>query len=96
MKMLTLPAIRFVRVFDAREYRMLNIWMRVTTLDHLANAPLATELTVTAQTIEEAMIKIREAVMSWKHDCWQEETIADIEKASKQLVEAKDSVYEVR
>jgi hypothetical protein len=92
--MITLPAVRFVRCYDPFECRMRNIWMRVTTLDQLHNAPQATELTVTSQTIEEAMVEIRK-VAEREPGWFDVETIKEIEKASKQLLDAKDSVYEV-
>jgi hypothetical protein len=95
---LTLPAVRFVRCFDIREYRMRNIFMRITTQDQLANAPRATELTVTAQTVEGAMVEIRrwaEVEMSSSRRWLRKEDLVEIEKASHELINAQDSVYEV-
>ena len=89
-----LPAVRFVRCYDPRECRMRNIWMRVKTQDQLANEPMATELTVTAQTVEAAMFEIRKSNGVFRRFLT-DEVIHEIERASFKLVDAKDSVYEV-
>jgi hypothetical protein len=76
---------------------MVNVWMRITTEDQLRNAPVATELTVTAQTVEEAMMEIRKWESLPENQRWlHKEDIDEIEKASLQLRDAQDSVYEVR
>jgi hypothetical protein len=89
---LTLPCVRFVRCYDPHEYRMLNVWMWITTLEQLRNPPLAVELAATAQTAEECMAEIRK----YESRFYDMETLDKIEKASKQLVEAKPSFYGVR
>jgi hypothetical protein len=91
--MMNLPAIRFVRVFDPRDYRMRNIFMRLTTRDQLQAIPCATEFVVTAQTIADALIEIRKVVHNW--ETLAPDVMSEIEKASLELVDAQPSSYEV-
>jgi post-segregation antitoxin (ccd killing protein) len=88
---LTLPCVRFVRFYDPRESRMVNLWLNITTQDQLANEPMAIELVVTNQTAEACMIEIRKHKSRW----FDAETLDEIEKASKQLVDAQPSFYGV-
>lgn len=87
-----LPAVRFVRCYDINEGRMVNVWQSITTQDQLDNAPRATELTVTAQTVEGAMVEIRKTFTRWMPEV----TILEIEAASRNLLPALDSIYEAR
>jgi len=86
-----LPCVRFIRIYDVQNHRMATIWQRVKTQEQLENWPRATELTVTSQTVEEAMIDIRKMVEAWKLGS---EVLREIEEASKSLVDAQYSVYE--
>lgn len=87
---MNLPCVRFIRGFDVTALRMVNLWMNITTQEQLNNPPMALEITVTAQNVEDAMIKIREFSQRGFLD---ESTIDEIGKASKLLVDACASVY---
>lgn len=85
------PAFRFIRCYDVTQNRMVNVWQRLYTQEQIENSPMAIELTVQAKTIEKCMEEIR----NWKDRWITEEIINEIEKASKQLLDAKPSFYGV-
>lgn len=88
-----LPCVRFVRIFDAQQLRMRNIWMRITTKDQYDNAPLATELCIQAPTVE----KVLEELKGFCSRHLSDEVVQQIRESAKDITweEARDSTFEV-
>jgi hypothetical protein len=85
---LKLPAVRFIRMYEPREHRMLNIWERVTTQEQLDDCPRATELTIQGQTIEVVLSEMMQFVPT----CISLEAFKNI----CEIVDAQPSRYAVR
>ncbi len=60
--MLTLPAVRFLRVYDCVQHRMVNLWETLWTQEQIYNCPQAVELVVQAQTVGEALRNIEQQI----------------------------------
>lgn len=85
--MLTVPAVRFLRIYDFIQHRMVNIWETLWTQEQIQNCPFATELTVQAQTIGNALREIERTITD-------PHTFAAIVEASKKApIKARHSIY---
>lgn len=80
------PAVRFVRMYDVQNHRMINAWLSLQTQDQIDNAPRAVECEVTAKTYEEAV----ELIKTFKLP---EETLREILACPADFIPALSSVY---
>jgi hypothetical protein len=58
MELMKLPAVRFIRIFDPINLRMINVWDIIRTQEQLDSTPRAIDCAVIAPSFEEPMVQI--------------------------------------